>query len=541
MPNSLNALATNADGLLQKFGTPSSDDTLGDIADLAGFAADFPTQTQVSPDDIAMFKNFDGWSNSNSDWEGYRRMRNGGTQAQAEAYCNSFVVPRATTLTIYPLRDSTTVYKNTVSQGTINAGSSGTLSVAVGDLVQFSRPVNVRTAQYDLGLIYLGWSGYAFATRRDRNSGATLTMAALTGNTNYQVLYTTTDGSVTSLTSQASGGITNAFDTATTSLTSTRNYFIIATKPIACYVHYTAGSGMNDTLPLYPMDQDDKFGAFSAGGHMFLSNNASQNRAGSNVTQQLFNRSSNGSSTTERNTSTSSPSVYTDISPGQTSGTFFTGPVQKVSPANGCIVAAEQQADGNGSEMTPFVSTKAFGKATIITAATDWATCISNAALTVYHRNSGGNVLGSATMAGSATYSVYFTRFTSLSAGDVLEIQTGGMIVYNDSLTSLDDERINIMSDEVFELNYGTKTISDTTFANDTEACDGGPSGGSQTAYFIDAYALGAQGFTDSACTTEIHNASGTGWYYNFTDSTAFYYSGWSDGGGGVSDIRACR
>lgn len=541
---SLNNLADNLNNLSQAYAnsyTPASNDTLGVMADVVGYGADIPTQTVASGNDIALFKNFKGWANADSNWNGYRLMQNGGNQAQAEAYCNSFVVPRATTLTIYALRDSTTIYKNTISQGSLNAGSSGTLSVAVGDLVQFSRPVNIRTAQYDLGVIYMGWSGYAFAHRRDRNSGATLTMASLAGNTSYQVLYTTSDGLQTSLTSQNAGSITNAYGIATATLSSTRNYFIIASDPIACYVHYTAGSGMNDTLPLYPMDQDAKYGAFSAGGHMFLTNNASQNRSGASVTQQLFNRSSNGSSTTERNASSASPSVYIDISPGQTSGTFFTGPVQKVQSANGCICAAEQQADGNGSEMTPFVSNKTFGKATVITAATDWATCISNAALTVYRRDSGGNILVTQTMTGDATRQIYFTRFTNLSAGDVLEVTSGGMIVYNDSLTSLDDERINIMSSIEMELNLASKTISDTTFANDGEACAGGPSGGSQTAYFIDSFANGAQGFTNSSATTEITDSSGDGWYYNFTDNSSFYYSRWTTGGGGVSDIAGCR
>ena len=540
---SLNNLADNLNNLSQTYDgsyTPASNDTLGVMADIVGYAADIPTQTVASGDEIALFKNFKGWANADANWNGYRLMQNGGTQAQSEAYCNSFIVPRATTLTIYALRDSTTIYKNTTSQGTINAGSSTSVSVAVGDLIQASRPVNIRTAQYDLGVIYMGWSGYAFAHRRDRNSGATLTMASLAGNTSYQVLYTTSDGLQTSLTSQNAGSITNAYDTATATLSSTRNYFIIANNPIACYVHYTSGTGMNDTLPLYPMDQDAKYGAFSAGGHMFLTNNASQNRSGANVTQQLFNRSSDGSSTTERNTSSSSPSVYIDISPGQTSGTFFTGPVQKVQAANGCICTAEQQADGNGSEMTPFVSNKTFGKATIITSATDWATCIGTTALTVYRRDSGGNILATQTMTGDATRGIFFTRFTNLSAGDVLET-SGNMIVYNDSLTSLDDERINIMSSVEMELNLVSKTISNTTFGNDAEACDGGPSGGSQTAYFIDSFSNGSQGFTNSSANLEINDDTGQGWYYNFTDNSAFYYTKWSTGGGGVSDIASCR
>ena len=543
--NSLNALANNAEELLQTFdngSTPGSNDQLGSIADMAGYGADIPTQTIVSGRDMGLGTSFDGWSINDTNWQGFRRMRNVGTQAGSEAQCNTFIVPRATTLTIYTLRDSTTIYKNTTSVGTVNtAGNAATVSVAVGDIIQASRPVNIRSDRYDLGVAYMGWSGFAFAHGRDRNSGATLTICAMNANTRYQVLYQTSTGLQTSLTSQNSGTISTGYGTATATLSSTRYYFIIADKPISCYVHYTAGTGMNDTLPLYPMDQDAKYGAFSGGGHMFLTNNASQNRAGSNVTQQLFNRSSNGGTTTERNASSASPSVYIDISPGQTSGTFFTGPVQKTQSANGCIHTSEQQADGNGSEMTPFVSEKAFGKATIIPTTADWVTCIGTSAMTVYQRDSNGNLITTATMAGNATYSLYFTRFTSVSAGHVFETNgSNDMIVYHDSNTSLDDERINIMSDVLFELTTESQTIAAEVYGESEQACNEGPGASSTTAYFVTEFANGASAYTDSTCRTTLDSVYGEGWFYNSSTNQSFYYSRWTVSGGGVSDIRAC-
>lgn len=543
--NSLNALANNAEELLQTYdngSTPASNDQLGSIADMAGFGADIPTQTVVDGSDIGLGTSFDGWSINDTNWQGFRRMRNVGTQSGAEAQCNTFIVPRATTLTIYALRDSTTIYKNTTSVGTITtAGNATTVSVAVGDIIQASRPVNIRSATYDLGVAYMGWSGFAFAHGRDRNTGATLTICAMNSNTSYQVLYTTSTGAVTSLTSQTSGTIASGYGTATATLTSTRYYFIIADKPISCYVHLTSGTGMNDTLPLYPMDQDAKYGAFSAGGHMFLTNNASQNRAGSSVTQQLFNRSSNGGTTTERNTSTASPSVYIDISPGQTSGTFFTGPVQKTQSANGCIHTSEQQADGNGSEMTPFVSEKAFGKATIIPTTADWVTCIGTSAMTVYQRDSNGNLITTSDMGGNATYSLYFTRFTSISAGDVFETNgSNDMIVYHDSNTSLDDERINIMSDVLFELTVVSQTVATEQFGDGAEACGGGPTSPTATGYFVTEFGNGASLYTDSTCRTPWDTVHGEGFFYNDSTNQSFFYSRWTTSGGGVSDIRSC-
>jgi len=521
---SLNGYATNAEGLSQKYGgsnTPGVNDSLDNISVALGLGADIPTQTVHNGYNISL-GDVQTWAIDVANWDGYRRMKNVGSY-DVTALGQYFIAHRSDTLTIYALRNSTQIRKNGTIQATINAGQSTSFSVVSEDQIYCSRPVNVRSSRYDLGCTYMGWGGYAFAHRRDRNSGASLIITAVAGAANYEVLYTTSDGLQTSLTSQTSGTISQQFDnTSAISITSTRNYFIVADAPIACYVYYTSGAGMNDTLPLYPMDQDDKFGAFSGGGHMFLTNNASQNRAGSNVTQQLFNRSSNGSSTTERNTSSSSPSVYIDISPGQTSGTFFTGPVQKVSPANGCLAAAEQQADGNGSEMTPFVSTKAFGKATIITSAADWATCISNAALTVRRRDSDGALLGTQTMAGSATYGVYFTRFTNLSAGDVLETTSGGMIVYSDNDTTLDDERINIMSDVTMEINSEAVDVVIDQYGDPDQACNEGPGGTQVEVYAVPEFAAGAYLYTDTAATTKVSDTYGTDYYYEAGNNIAF-------------------
>ena len=308
---SLNDYANNAEELSQAYDnnyTAGVNDSLSNLSNTLGLGADIPTQTVHSGYNISL-GDVETWAVDVSNWSGYRRMRDLGTY-DPTALGQYFVAHRSTTLTFYALRDSTQIRKNGTLQATINAGSSTSFSVVSEDQIYCSRPVNVRSSNYDLGCTYMGYGGYAFAHRRDRNSPASLVITAVAGDANYEVLYTTSDGLVTSLTSQTSGTISQQFDnTAAISISSTRNYFIVADAPIACYVYYVAGGGMADTLPLYPMDQDAKYGAFSAGGHMFLTNNASQNRSGANVTQQLFNRSSNGSSTTERNASSASPSV----------------------------------------------------------------------------------------------------------------------------------------------------------------------------------------------------------------------------------------
>lgn len=536
---SLNDYANNAEELSQEYDntyTAGVNDSLSNLSNTLGLGADIPTQTVHNGYNISL-GDVETWAVDVTNWQGYRRMRNIGSY-DPSALGQWFVAHRSTTLTFYALRDSTEIRKNGTIQATINAGSSTSFSVVSEDQIYCSRPVNVRSSNYDLGCTYMGWGGYAFAHRRDRNSPASLVITAVAGDANYEVLYTTSDGLVTSLTSQTSGTISQQFDnTAAISISSTRNYFIVADAPIACYVYYVAGGGMGDTLPLYPMDQDAKYGAFSAGGHMFLTNNASQNRSGASVTQQLFNRSSNGSSTTERNASSASPSVYIDISPGQTSGTFFTGPVQKTQSANGCIHTSEQQADGNGSEMTPFVSEKAFGKATIMTSAADWATCIGISALTVYRRDNNGIIVDTQTMTGDATRSIYFARFTSLAAGDTLEVTSGGMIVYSDNDTAFDDERVNIMSDVTMEVSYEAVDIAVDQFGDSAEACSAGPGGTMVEVYAVPSFTAGAALYTNTACTTKVVDTYGTGWYYEGNANISFQLDSTSK----IINDTACR
>ena len=188
--------------------------------------------------------------------------------------------------------------------------------------------------------------------------------------------------------------------------------------------------------------------------------------------------------------------------------------MQKVEAANGCICIAEQQGDGNGSEMTPFVSNKTFGKATIMTSAADWATCIGTSALTVYRRDSSGVLLASQTMTGDATRNIYFTRFTSLSAGDVLEVTSGGMITYSDNDTAFDDERVNIMSDVTMEISYDTIEIAVDQWGDPGEACSEGPSGTMVEVYAVPEFTSGAALYTNTACTTKVSDVYGTDYYY---------------------------
>ena len=539
---SLNDLAKNAENLNSTYdnaSTPSSDDTLGDIADNLGWGAALPSISDITQGgaDIGLAGNMGLFANYDSDWAGYRRQRNLGTDG-SDTPCNQWICLTTADFDYVAYRDDTKVYKNGALDATSNAGVHGSVGCNAGDLVGVTRPVGqAHGVNNDEGFIYLGWAGFAFAHRRDRNSGATAYMVALQGDTDYQIAYTTSDGLVTSLTNGGTGTITNSYTlTNLGSISSTRNYFFYANKPVCVYVRLTVSQNVNDSLQLYPMDQDAKYGAFSSGGHIFLSANASQNRSGANVTQQLFTRSSDGTTATERNASSATPSVYIDVSPSKTSGTLYSGPVQKVQAGNGCLVAAEQQADANGSEMNPFVSKKAFGTiGSVVGGASDYVCCIGESAITIYHRASTGALKATQTMSGSATYGLYFTRFTSSVAGDDIFESDGAaankFFVYYDSPN--DDERVCYMADTLLEISSLTSQLSIAgPFDEPFQACEEGPVVDRFTVYAIDSFAAGDFLYTDSTCRTELSD----GIYYYPSTNQSFSYTRYPTGIGDIAD-----
>ncbi len=545
MANSLNDLAKNSVNLSQTYdnssAVPSVDDNLNDLGTILGYGADLPSETTVDTN-VELGGNMARFAQHDTDWDGYRRQRDTNTTDELDLPSNQFIALITADFDATAYRDDTRIFKNNTLSTTINAGESGSVGCVAGDLVYVTRPVAQSTGtQFDEGFIYMGWAGYCFTHRRDRNSGATLFLVALQAQTQYEIRYTTSDGAVSSTTLQSTSTITNGYDLINAgSILSTRNYVIVSDKPMCAYVRLISGGGVNDSLPLYPTDQDAKYGAFSGGGHMFLLNNVTQKRAGSNVTQSLFTRSSNGGTTTERNASTAIGTMYIDISPGQTSGTFFTGPVQKVQAGNDSLIGAEQQADGNGSEMAPFVSQKAFGTIGGTNAGTPaYVCCIGIAAIQVRHRNAAGQLITTQTMAGSSTYNVYFTRFSAnLSNDDIFETDTAsGFILYFDNNTTLNDERTCFMGDTTLEVSslYSTANISG-PYGDEAEACNGGNT--PTTHYIIETFTTGDQVFTNSACTTEL--ADGTNYWKNHDTNERFQYTAWTPTSGGIENIVSC-
>ncbi len=217
MPNnSLNQLAKNAENLNSTYDnaeTPSSNDSLGNIAQYLGWGAAIPSITDLTQEgnDIGLEGNMGLFTNYDGDWAGYRRQRNIGVDGQDKP-CNQWICLTTADFDFLAYRDSTSLYKNGVLNTSANSGQSGSVGCTAGDLVGVTRPVGQgHGVNFDEGFIYLGWAGFAFAHRRDRNSGATCYMVALQDDTDYAIVYTGSDGLVTSLTEQASGNISSAY------------------------------------------------------------------------------------------------------------------------------------------------------------------------------------------------------------------------------------------------------------------------------------------------------------------------------------------
>lgn len=378
---------------------------------------------------------------------------NGGSHVNFYDACNTFIATDTGTYTIRSYHSGNTVYKNgTAVASSVNAFlDPRTFSVSAGDRIQSDYPITLRSPQGDLGGVYMGWVGYTFGHRRDRNSGATLHMVFPESGTNYKVLYTLTSGYQTSLSQQTSGTYTGGpYGRRTVTLSSTRNYYIISDRPMACYVELTSGGGTNDTLPLYPMDMDDKYGQFSGAGHILSVPSAYTNRLGNATTQAVYNWRTNGNMLTEfSQASAASNSVYTDDAATGSGGTFFSGEGSRIIGSNN-IFTAESQADGNGSEMTTFVSKAAFGVMGMVSSTTDWVYFISDNPVTIEYYDESHNLQTQFNLSGNSTTGVYDYKWT---AGAIPEgshflctTRGGTFQMYHDSSTSNDDEQTVIMA-----------------------------------------------------------------------------------------------
>ena len=363
---------------------------------------------------------------------------------------NMFFIVYAGNYRVINWCDSTTIYKNGSSQGTVtNAGTvTNVNSLSVGDRIECDKPFSL----YYNGLpglygAYAGFSGYGFATRNDRESTTNGNKFYIfctqdepdgTGGAFFDVRYTTfSNSNVTSTTNDFDDEWSAAYEEFNTSMANNRSYFAGSNVLMCAWRGRSTGSSLYDSVPMYPLTPEPKYGWYSQGGHILACAGPYQARDGSTSNYQVKTRTSS-TSTTEFSLSTSVEKwARSDSNTGANTTSKFAGsPAVTFADPTGSngqapLFAAESQGDGDGTEMTPHVGSNAASTYHCNPGGGNWQVHMS-----LYTGSEGGGVvqrfnssrtfvesyaLGNSTNGFTNTTSHPFAscRFTNLSAGDV--------------------------------------------------------------------------------------------------------------------------
>ena len=403
------------------------------------------------------------------------------------ALSNMYFIVLAGTYALINWCDSTTFYKNGSSLTSVtNAGTTTTGATTIfskGDRIEANKPFSLwyygtgGTAQLPgLSGAYAGFSGYSFATRNDRESATNANKLEMF-STNHEsdgggggfievrsVSNTgTTFTSTTDTFDDEWGGVVG--ENYDVSMVNGNCYFAQSNRLFCCWRGRAISTNLYDTVPMFPMTTEVKYGWYSSGGHLLAAAGPQQNIDGSSTGYQVKTRTST-TTTTEFTQNTSGASwVRNDANTGANTGTFFAGSPAATYIGNGPdsttgagpAFTCESQGDGNGTEMTPHVSEMATKMGhhtfTCTPGTADWVAFLSPGATieeyVVIQFNSSRNFDSSQALGNSTTGYVNTTdypytscRFTDgLGAGNVY-VCTGPMLAWYDTDSSDDDETI---------------------------------------------------------------------------------------------------
>lgn len=470
---------------------------------------------------------------------GFQRIMK--TSAGVGDICNTFFCVYAASYTIRSFMSSTRIYKNNSSVGTI-ASARGTLALAslvIGDKISFDKPCTLyQNSNPGVQGAYAGYAGYAFAGRIDRYTRGFQIFNLSQRTLNYQLLRSTTnDSNVTSMTSVATGTITSGGSaypvgggTATVG-----NYYILCDQ-LACA--YIGAPPSQDTVMLYPLSMDNKYGWYSQNGHTFAVNNAEVGR----------NNSGGGNTITARRADNNSGAIISTLGSGRdnaysttsvgatlTGGFYFSGDpcvvYSTTTGGAGTLFTAESQGDGNGSEMTSFTTAKSHARATVsgggaawvafVTAGFSGSTATSGNYTDVIMRfNSAGTFQDAQSFTGQNTTDPHLSSAywgngsgtgTYASAGDFF-YSTVAVQGYQDTDATDKDESNMIMSNDIDLPEPTAYLISTAGYSTAALACSEG-SIGLEVYSPSTSIAVGAVLFTDSQYNTP-HNGLTQYWRY---------------------------
>ena len=280
--------------------------------------------------------------------------------------------------------DNTRIFRNGAVDTTLNRQEVSTRTYSTGDVISTDIGKGfsfVGTVGGKTGICY-AWEGTLFAHRVDRFTPT--------------FYYTATRGPATvTITRQTSGTVVVNADVVQKDELKTYQssdtddqYIITSDKPIAVYVDdEESTTGSADSLPLYPASTEF-FGTFSNGGHII-------NCASS--TNNILVRASNGNKANV--TLNQLGGISGEPSGFSAGGSFFDESCKVISEKP---IFCESQADGDGGEMTPFVSREAFGTEFVIPEdENEWVKLVSDVPATYEVYDSANVYLGGGSLAGS--------------------------------------------------------------------------------------------------------------------------------------------
>ena len=601
------------------------------LANMTGLNPGIPLGSTITQNTEFPVSSYRGlkYNQDNAEYEDLRRFMT--SRSSDKSPGNTRIITFAGDYKVLSWEDSNGFRKNsTLLFTSIDEGvTSSAFTCAIGDRIYGTKPFSIyystgANVRMSLQGAYGGYCGYNFATRNDRDgSGGSKNDILIfpldpdptetldqNGNARIKLGYQTTTNPIKGSTGTQLSTV--AFNLSGTGysvnevnyeLDTTRNYFATSQILMCAWRGYAVAGDTKDTVSMFPMTNEAKYGWFSTGGHILAIASPYQRvDGGSYQTVQLIN-GNGASSGVEFSTSTigvdnESSWAYTDSAPILTGGTRFDGRpsvvYQNPGPVNnagseennaGFLFTCEQQADGDGSEMSPFVTedcmsiyTCNHGGGQYMAFITTFSSNTNQA--TLLHFNSSRNLIGTYNFGSNAdTDTIVYQNVSNvvpsyssvrlaggslgsinISAGDVFQIcspvgETCVMAAWGDTNATDDDETVFIMGDSMgftggsgpqsFQI-IGDGNNSGFGSANATLACS------PEEALTITLYrdfsssipSVGEQFYMASSrlnSASEIDSVSTAGKFYKIDAGRSTYAFSFNDPANGrVNSIAAC-
>lgn len=302
-------------------------------------------------------------------------------------------------LTVIAYEDSTTVYADGVSQGTITS-AGGTLTITAANyedkIISANKPITLQNTNNETVGVPTSWAGTSFGVRNTR-TGVNLQMRALYGTASVEIFK---DGVSTTTLSVGSTSTTTQFYADDTS---DPEYTIYSDIPIMVFKSGNTGL-FTDSRSLFPATTDFLYGIASGGATAVRVDGYGE--TGVSTTRHDSNGGSNTSGT-----------ITTAVSGLFAGGADFTGPTNRISAQKAII--AYSIADGDGAEKTTFVPAGCFANEFRLIEAAEFVCFMGEPGtngrnIKVY--NSSGTLVDTVQLATSNTGADYPTKFQLISS-----------------------------------------------------------------------------------------------------------------------------